>query len=123
MEKRREPRVEANEPVVVTALGHDRNMPMGGMVQDMSLGGLLMKLPEAIAAGTLVRIETCDMLVLGEAVRCETAGEEFRVAVKVRHSLRGLQDLVNLNRALLGTAEPQRTEKSPVDAGVPIMRE
>jgi hypothetical protein len=111
MEKRREIRVEANEPAVVTELGTARLPPMGGMIRDLSQGGMLMKLPHAIACNTPVRIETGTMLLLAEVVRCEPDGEEFSVALALRHSLQNLQDLENLNRSLLGYETADREKK------------
>jgi hypothetical protein len=137
MDRRREIRVEANEPVVITELGANRRHPMGGMIQDMSGSGMLIKLPRSIATDALIRVETSSMLLLGEVVRCEPDGEEFRVALTIRHSLQNLQALENLNRALLeaehgmGAEQVDAGELVPVRSGkrrgpgasAPIMRE
>lgn len=123
MERRRQIRVEANEPVVVTELGANRHHPMGGMIQDVSGDGMLIRLPRALPAEALVRVEASNMLLLGEVVRCETEGHEFRAALTIRHSLQNLQDLENLNRALLGYENAPEPEDSPVQAAAPIMRE
>jgi hypothetical protein len=111
MERRREIRVEANEPAVVTELGTKRRPPMGGMIRDLSNGGLSMKLPHAIACNTPVRIETGTMLLLAEVMRCEPEDEGFSVALALRHSLQNLQDLENLNRSLLDYETPDREKK------------
>ncbi len=110
MDRRREFRIEANAPAVITELGSQRHAVMGGMIQDLSSGGILIKLPRAIACNTPVRIETGTMLLLGEVVRCEREGEEFRVAFALHHSLQNLQDLENLNRSLLGYEAPDRAK-------------
>lgn len=123
MERRRQVRVEANEPVVVTELSPNRHHPVGGMIQDVSGDGMLIRLPRALAADALVKVEASDMLLLGEVVRCETDGRDFRVALTIRHSLQNLQDLENLNRALLGYEEAKEQEDSPAGQAVPIMRE
>jgi PilZ domain len=122
MERRNEPRVEANEPVIVTELGASRRYPIGGMIQDISGGGMLIKLSHALALNAPVRIETKDMLLLGEVARCEPDGEEYRIGLMIHHSLRDLQDLEKLNRALM-SAETNAEERSTVPIGAPIMRE
>jgi hypothetical protein len=113
MDRRREFRIEANEPAVITELGSQRHAAMGGMIQDLSGGGILIKLPRAIACNTPVRIETGTMLLLGEVVRCEPEGDEFRVAFALHHSLQNLQDLENLNRSLLGYDAADREKPDP----------
>jgi hypothetical protein len=101
MERRSEPRVEANAPVIVTELGSQGRHPMGGMAQDISGCGMRLKLPQAIACGAPVRVETKDMLLLGEVVRCEPDGEGFRIGLTIHHSLKDLQELDSLCRSLL----------------------
>ena len=86
---------------------------MGGMIQDASGDGMLIRLPRSHAAGTPVRLEASNMLLLGEVVRCETDGHEFRVALAIRHSLQNLQDLANLNRALLSYDRAKEQKHSP----------
>jgi hypothetical protein len=123
MDRRREIRVEANEPVVVIELGHNRRHPMGGMIKDISGSGmLLIKLPRAVALDALVRVEASNLLLLAEVVRCEADGEEFRVALMIQHSLQNLQALENLNRILLEAKRSSGVEQ--VEQGsAPIMRE
>lgn len=121
MERRRELRVEANEPVVVTELGGHRRARMGGMLLDMSGGGLLVKLPRSIKCGAAVRVEASNMLALGDVVRCEPDADQFRVAIVIHHSLRELQDLENLNRALIGEERASR-ETPAFPPSAPIMK-
>lgn len=108
MERRCELRVEANEPAVVTPLGAQAQSrrPMGGLIMNLSGGGILAKVSGPIACGTPVRFETANLLLLGEVLRCEAEGAQYRIAVKVRHCLRELQELENLNCALLGSGSP-----------------
>ena len=75
---------------------------MPARVADLSGSGLLLITPKAIPVDAAVRIEGNDMLLLGVVCRCEAAAQESRVAVQVRHSLKGLMALEKLNRALLG---------------------
>jgi hypothetical protein len=120
MERRQEPRLAANVPVIVSELGHfgshpHRSNPHDGLIVEISGTSLTMLLPSAVGPGAMVKVEARDMLMLGEVVRCEMADEGFRLALKLSHSLRGLRALEKLNRALTG----ERTAPMPL----PIMRE
>ena len=98
MDRRRELRFAANEPVLVTEVGSGRrHRPMGGMVRNLSGHGMLLKLPHSLACRALVSVETSSMLLLGEVVRTQQEEEEgFLVAITIRHSLQDLKDLENL---------------------------
>jgi hypothetical protein len=111
MERRAEPRVAANEPVVVAELGQRRLHPKGGLIVEISKSSLTIKLAEAIACSAAMEIETADMLMLGEVMRCDPDGDGFHVALMLRHSL---QDLPVLdNRASSGGKPPDtRTAKT-----------
>jgi hypothetical protein len=58
----------------------------GGLIVGIANGSLTVKLPTAIQAGTSVRVETMDMLVLGEVERCETTDDGFRLGLILRSS-------------------------------------
>jgi hypothetical protein len=120
MDRRQETRVEANEPVVITELGANRRHRMGGMIQDLSGSGMLIKLPRSIAIDALVRVETSSMLLLGEVVRCEPDGDDFRVGLILCHSLQSWQALANLNRALLDAGHGMGAEQIEQEQLVPV---
>jgi hypothetical protein len=101
LERRQEPRVAAKERVVVTELG-PHGEPHVGLIVEASGKSLTLKLVSAIAHGTPVQVETENMLMLGEVVRCEPADDGFRLALALRHSLHNLQALEKLNRTLMG---------------------
>jgi hypothetical protein len=101
MERRQEPRVAAKERVTVTELGPDRHAHVG-LIVEVSERSLTMKLVTAIDLGTPVQVETTNILMLGEVLRCEPADEGFRIALTLRHSLQDLQALERLNRAVVG---------------------
>ena len=61
-----------------------------------------MKLSLPIPCGAPVKLETDDMLMLGEVVRCEPLGQSYSIALSLSHSLAALSELERLNRALLG---------------------
>jgi len=101
MERRSEPRVAAKERVIVTELAPGRE-PHDGLIVEISGTSLTLKLVGAIACGAPVQVETTNMLMLGEVVRCDKAGEEFRLGLALRHSLKDLQSLEKRNRTLMG---------------------
>jgi hypothetical protein len=99
---RRERRLPANTPVTITVLGILGEPKAVGTVLDMSGSGLRLRLPMPIPCGAPVKLETDDMLMLGEVVRCEPQGQSYSVGLSLSHSLAALSDLERLNRALLG---------------------
>lgn len=106
-ERRHAPRLPADMPVTVTVLGSNAD-PLSGIALNQSGTGLLVSVGEPVGCGTPVRIEGNDMLLLGEVCRCEKSGQDYRLAVKIRHCLSGMKELDRLNRALLGDATPAR---------------
>lgn len=100
-ERRREPRVPADLAVTVRLLSGAPE-PLPARIVEMSGSGLLLISSRPLPVSAPVRIEGGDMLLLGEVCRCESEPGAARVAVQVRHSLRGLRELDRLNRALLG---------------------
>jgi hypothetical protein len=101
-ESRREQRLPADTPVTITVLGILGEPKAVGTVLDMSGSGLRVKLPLPIPCGAPVKLETNDMLMLGEVVRCEALGQFYSVGLALSHSLAALSELERLNRALLG---------------------
>lgn len=101
-ERRREQRLLANTAVTITILGILGEPKAVGTVLDMSGSGLRLKLPLPIPCGAPVKLETDDMLMLGEVVRCEPLDQSYAVGLSLSHSLAALSELERLNRALLG---------------------
>ncbi len=106
-DRRREPRVKVDMPAAVTVLGAAPEV-MTARVADVSGSGLLLATPRPIQPDSPLRIEVEDVLLLGEVCRCQNDGAQWRVAVRVHHSLSGLKELERLNRALLDTDKEAR---------------
>jgi PilZ domain len=104
-DQRLEQRFAASTSVAVTILGVLGEPKFLGVIVDMSGSGLRLNLPLPVPLGAPVKIETGDMLMLGEVVRCEPAGQTFSVGIAVSQSLTALAELERLNRALLGTED------------------
>jgi hypothetical protein len=94
IDRRREARTVVNMPVRVTELDPPGQPPQGGILIDVSKNGMLVRISHAIASGTLLRVETPEILTLGEVVRCVPHEEAFDVALALRHSLEGAIDQI-----------------------------
>jgi len=110
MEKREEVRTSLHEPVIVTEVDPP-GQPTGGVLKNVSGSGMLVRLPHSISRRSMVKVETKDMLMLGEVLRCEPDGDSFKVALALRHSLQSLTGLTNLNRALLEEESPEGAQE------------
>jgi hypothetical protein len=119
MEKRNEVRTALNEPVIVTEVDPPGQPPTGGVLKNISGSGMQVRLPHGFARRSLVKVETKDMLMLGEVIRCEPDGDGFKVALALRHSLQGLAGLASLNRALLEEEQEEETAEM-IQTEVPV---
>jgi hypothetical protein len=94
MERRREVRTTVNMPVLVTELDPPGQAPERGILKNVSKNGMLVRMSHAMTSGSLLRVETPEILTLGEVVRCQPDGDAFDVALALRHSLDGAIDLI-----------------------------
>ena len=81
MNKRRESRLVANTPVMVTLQGMLGDPQMSGNVLDMAGSGLRVRTGLPVPSGARVRVETTETLMLGEVVRCEPLGEGYALGL------------------------------------------
>jgi hypothetical protein len=86
-ERRSEVRIVLDELVVVTELNPPGQSPAGGVLKNVSGGGMPVRTPHRIAIQALVKVETKGMLMLGYVIRCEPDDDAFNVALVLRHSL------------------------------------
>ena len=92
MDKRREPRFVADQPVVVTVLGdHETQHP--ARIRNASGRGLSIDMASAVPPGTALKIELEDAIVLGEAVYCQGGPEAYLLGVELDQMLCGLSEL------------------------------
>jgi PilZ domain len=92
MDQRREPRFEADQPVVVTVLTEPQ-VRMVGRVRNASGRGLGLIVPEPVAPGAPIKIEIEDALVLGEAIYCRAETDAHFIGVELDQMLVGLTEL------------------------------
>ena len=92
MDNRREPRFEADQPVVVTVLTEPPTR-LDARVRNASGRGLGLVTATPLPAGAPLRIEIDDSVVLGEAIYCHPDREGHFIGVELDQVLVGLTEL------------------------------
>src|SRR3954454_4801301 len=92
MNKRREPRFQADQPVVVTILTEPHTR-VDAMVKDASGRGLGLLTATPVPSGAPLRIEIEDSIVFGEAIYCRADRDGNFVGVELDQVLVGLTEL------------------------------
>lgn len=105
MEQRLEPRFTAGEILPVTVLGENRTLE--ARVVNFSASGLGLEIPEAIAAGSAIKIQVADDLILGEVVYGREQNGCFFAGIHLDQTLRGLTELVRIVQAFEEGSETQ----------------
>jgi hypothetical protein len=86
MDCRKESRLKANQPVMVTPLGMIGMRPMSGRVLDMSGSGLQLLLPNPVPCGSQIKVESEHLVMLGEVARCEDDHGDYIVGLVLFHT-------------------------------------
>ena len=86
MERRKEPRLKANQSVMVTPIGMIGMPSMSGRVLDMSGSGLRLVLPNPVPCGSPIKVETEHIVMVGEVCRCELDNRVYVVGLMVLHT-------------------------------------
>jgi hypothetical protein len=97
MNQRRETRVPADhvvtdQSVAVTLFG-EPDIRLRGRVRNISGRGIGLEMEVPVAAGTALKVELDDALLLGEVIYCRPNESVFYVGVELEHSLCGLGEL------------------------------
>jgi hypothetical protein len=92
MDKRREPRFQADQPVVVTIL-IEPQVRLDARVTNASGRGLGLVTDSPVPSGAPLRIEFEDSIVLAEAIYCRAEREGHFVGVELDQVLVGLTEL------------------------------
>ena len=102
MERRKEPRAPAEQSVFLVALSAEgtHQKPVVAQLIESSASGLRLILPSALAAGTPVRIEYANRLLLGEIVFCGPSGDGWTAGIRVQHVIADLASLEKLRKAI-----------------------
>ena len=86
MDRRQEPRFRLAQPMRVTVLDPS-HQEIEASVLDISAGGLCLHLRSPIRAGTLVKVETPEILLLGDICYCTADEDGFRAGFVMQHRM------------------------------------
>lgn len=100
MERRKEPRIDINQEVTITVLGEPDSPPFQATAVDMSGTGMRFISAHPVKYQAAVKVQTHELLLLGEVIRIEVCDRGHVVALKLQHSLDLLAVLHRLNQAL-----------------------
>ena len=92
MDKRSEPRLAADRQIAITVLGEHPSHQFA-LVKNASESGLGLLVADEIPAGSALRIELGDDIVLGEVMYCRRMDGGCFVGVQLEQMLRGLHEL------------------------------
>jgi hypothetical protein len=93
-DRRTQPRLNLDQPVVVTMLG-DNPFCLPGRVVNVSGRGMRIAIPSPLPDGAAVRVDWENSLVLGEVRYCAKEGSWYMLGIEMEH---GLPDLASLAR-------------------------
>ena len=109
MDKRCQPRFATEQTVAITTLGEHHRRQMA-KVKNTSESGLGLLVDTEIRAGTALRIELEDAILLGEVMYCRPVEGKHFVGVQLEQMLRGLSELHERSRVFEEQAEIDRKE-------------
>ena len=103
MNQRRETRVQADQvvgdrSVAITVFG-ETDIGIRGRIRNISGRGIGLETGVPVAAGTALKVELDDSLLLGEVIYCRADGPVFYVGVELEHALNGLGELSRMVNA------------------------
>jgi hypothetical protein len=111
MEKRAEPRFEAEQIVRVTTLGEHAEEFLA-QILNVSGTGMRLLVDRLVPAGMPLKIEWNQILLLGDVCYCQPAERGFAIGLELEHALLHTGELARLAQALLGEALPSRAGDS-----------
>ena len=84
-QRRREPRLEVNQPGTVIALSdHGCQSSTQGTLLDLAVSGMRLEIPHQVDPGTMIYIETASALVAGEVRRCHKRSDgKFEAGIQI----------------------------------------
>ncbi len=98
MEKRTNPSINVDEPVAVTLLAKTQGNCSGRFVS-WSQEGIAIKVDSRLQAGSVVKLEMGDNLVVAEVRECEAKGKEFSAVLTLMEWI-GKPELRRLMQAI-----------------------
>jgi hypothetical protein len=113
MERRKEPRIDIDQEVTLTVLGGLESQSIQARAVEMSGRGMRILSSLRVPYEAAVKVQTSDLLLLGEVIRVQATGDGYMLALKLRHSVDLRGDLFRLNDAI--RREDQGTERPVAD--------
>ena len=116
MEKRSQPRVEADQAVYVTMLGEEdqdgsktskADAHFVARITNYSSRGMGLIIGGPVPMGAAVKVEWSNTLLLGEVCYCHRRADGFAIGLHLEHALYDTLELAALGRRLLQEA-PER---------------
>jgi len=86
MERRQETRFRPPQPIRVTLLDPSHR-EIEASVINISAGGMCLQVANPIPAGTSIKIETSEILLLGDICYCSADNDAFRVGFVAKHRM------------------------------------
>lgn len=82
-EKRRHPRLETDDPAILTVLKPEPSRRIKIRILDASKYGLQLQVPHRLMAGAVVQLHLRDLFILAEVRHCRQAGALFHAGVLI----------------------------------------
>lgn len=98
MELRSDPRIEANQPVIVSVIG-EAEARCSGRVTTVCGGGMGVMVDRAIPMGEAIQVTLPGNLLLGEVRHCRAEGDGFQMGLELIQRLT-IEDLKTLSQTL-----------------------
>ena len=102
MNQRREPRFQIDQFLWITVFG-EPDVRLPARIKNISPRGIGLELEGPVTAGSALKFELDDSLLLGEVIYCRDDGDSFYLGVQLEHMLCGLGDLA---QAIEAFADP-----------------
>jgi hypothetical protein len=113
MDRRKEPRLRADEPALMTVLDEPGRV-FAGRIADMSGRGMRLLVEEPVRPGAAVQVDWADALLLGEVCYCQVAEGGYSIGLNFEQALFDTAELARLAAKLIGEA-PTAAVPHPVE--------
>jgi c-di-GMP-binding flagellar brake protein YcgR len=87
VDRRKEPRIEFHQEVMITLLGELDSPPFSVVAVDMSGSGMRILSQRPVPYQAMVKVQVGDLLLLGEVIRVQVSDQGHMLALKFWHSL------------------------------------
>ena len=94
LDQRRDQRHQFSRSAIVSVLGKASHV-LQGEIRNVSKGGTQLLLNQPLRAGSLLRIDYGNNLLLGEAIYCQQGQNGWVLGIRIEHSLCGLTELAD----------------------------